>query len=67
MRPLGFLAIAFLGTALALPAENPDTSDVSDPSSTSISWSSSFPTPREPVPVDMEPRPTASSEASGQT
>lgn len=67
MRLLGLLAIAFFGTALALPAENLDTSDVSVPTSTSISWSSTFPTPREPVPVGVKPRPTASSEASTQT
>lgn len=67
MRLLGLLAIAFFGTARALPAEDPDTSDASVPTSTSISWSSTFPTPREPVPVDVEPRPTVSSEASTQT
>jgi hypothetical protein len=64
MRLLGLLAIAFFGTALALPVENPDTSDALVPTSTSISWSSTFPTPREPVPVGVEPRPTASSEDS---
>ncbi|KAJ5981239.1 hypothetical protein N7522_013660 [Penicillium canescens] len=67
MRLLGLLAISFFGTALALPAENPDISDATVPTSTSLSWSSTFPTPREPVPVDVEPRPTVSSEASTQT
>lgn len=67
MRLLGLLAIALFGTALALPVENPDPSDALVPTSTSISWSSTFPTPKEPVPVDVEPRPTVSSEASTQT
>jgi hypothetical protein len=64
MRLLGLLAMAFFGTALALPADVPDTSSASGPTSSSISWSSTFPTPREPVPVGVEPRPTASSEDS---
>ncbi|KAJ5775279.1 uncharacterized protein N7511_000290 [Penicillium nucicola] len=67
MHLLGFLAIALFGTTFALPAEGSGTSsDLAGPSSTSVSWSSTFPTPREPIPVGIKPRPTASSVASDQ-